>query len=148
MNIEAASQIADALSFILVTPEFLRDETLTSIRQGLRSIANKIASSYVYPLNNANAPDPGLAVLLLIFGGVGFTFFWLINRYIWSEVVPRYVPYFFMFICALQAASGLAIIFLFLTAQLLFRRLFFTIGAILFFATRTTLLWTSLSAAH
>jgi hypothetical protein len=43
MNIEAISQILDAVAFILVTPEFLNEKTLNNVKNGLGKLFARIA---------------------------------------------------------------------------------------------------------
>src|ERR1700735_4962792 len=45
MNIDAAAELLDTLSFLLITPEFIRDDTLASIR-GTLVTAHKKRRAY------------------------------------------------------------------------------------------------------
>jgi hypothetical protein len=139
-NMEAIAQALDAMSFILVAPEFLREETLASIRTSLNRAVKKLALNFFSESN-----DPGVAgVALIVIGTIGFSCFLVINR-LTNEVVSA--SYFFMFLCTFQAAIGISIVLLQLIKKVLFRRFFFIIGAMVFFATRAMLFWTHLAAS-
>jgi hypothetical protein len=47
MNIEAIKELSDAISFVMVTPEFLREQRLQSFRQTLINVLRRLVSVFL-----------------------------------------------------------------------------------------------------
>jgi hypothetical protein len=138
MNIEAMTQITDAISFVLVTPEFLSEHTLDAIRNGLRKIANKIANLYMRQPNKFS--DGICAASLILVGTIGAIFSWLINRYLFAGDY-KFGAAFLMYGFMTNIILGLLVILFHLASLMFFRRFFFALGALLFMASRGVLVW-------
>jgi hypothetical protein len=65
-HVEATAQVLDAISFILVTPEFASKDVLASARTGLTDAAKWVLLTFV------NQPDPAAVVLTIIVGSIWF----------------------------------------------------------------------------
>ncbi len=127
MNIEQLTQILDTVSFVMVTPEFMRDDTLHRIQMW----SGKVVSSF---------SSKGLVLPAVVFYPVVATVFWLVVRWnilpglpvaedikIWGLIAIVPVVVF------VYGVAGVYIIAV--------RRRLFYLGALVFFGSRVLAIW-------
>jgi hypothetical protein len=137
INIEITTEVMDTISFILVTPEFLRTETLSSVRNFLTNITDYL-SDKIWPYF-------GLIYLLTvsIFGGpmvfFDITPFSLLESH---RVVENIIGILLLLVFFVGVTLGVTHLTLIITKSLFIRQAMFVMGAILFFLAR------AISVAH
>jgi hypothetical protein len=137
-RIQAAAQVLDAVSFILIVPEFLRAETLEPARQKLLDRTTKAMFKI------AGEDNPLFAFILFAVSAFSFVLGYALHK-IFDIIEPGL---FFGYL--LMTASGFGMIFtwiiiyLYMIGQSIYRRIFFVVGATLFFMTRAAVCYAHL----
>jgi hypothetical protein len=133
MNLEAMSQISDSISFILVTPEFIREERL----KWLRSLP--LSGLWLWFFRNWWYTIPSLA-FYIVFSVLAVRHLWLypsdIGKLGFDDVISSVVITAFASVVVLATILKL----------LAYRGLLFFLGACLFFSTRALSIWHAMSA--
>jgi hypothetical protein len=138
INIDVIKEFLDTVSFVLVTPEFLGEQTLSSIRKFLTN-----TSPYLYGILGYC----GVALIFLTFGIIDswdiaiYAYFVNTNAqgvYLWLLKVLVLV------IVAIMAFVAIILVVYFIVshaAKLVVRRVMFGVGALLFFSSRAISMW-------
>jgi hypothetical protein len=152
INIEILTQSLDALSFVLVTPEFMGEQTLESIRKFLRAFSNLLVRIQEKALSFGERDV--FDYLLLMFFIVSLLFLAFvgdntIGSYFKQTVVFRLLATAFVVLAwgLFISTIGFAIVSVSLylifsiASVVLYRRIMFSVGVILFFSSRTIAVW-------
>jgi len=138
INTEVTTGIMDTIPFLLITPEFLGAETLSSIRNCLTNVTNYIGEQIV--------PYFGL-VYLLNFGLVYLLTTLLYAPMILSDMTPislleshrvfeNIIGIFYILVFFVGVTLGTVQLTLVIVKRLFIRQAMFVMGAILFFLAR------------
>lgn len=144
---EVISQILDALAFLLVTPEFLEEQTLGSIRSHLEKISDWITLLIEKSWGSRKRSGPLFLIVLsayLIFNVAGFIFGVPPNSSI-NLTTPSVIIY----VSGTIMIGVIWLIMLFymmalladMSARLVIRRRMFGLGVLLFFLARVISVW-------
>jgi hypothetical protein len=140
---EVTAQLLDALAFLLVTPEFLGETTLISIRQHLHSIGDYLSIKLI-------VADLGSTILVAILSAFGIILFvyGTLEYITYNVALPlslRIVGSIFIFISLIFTSISVIGIGLYivvsLAARLAIRRIMFGVGVVLFFLARAVSVW-------
>ena len=152
MRLETVSQYLDALAFILVTPEFLGDERVRKLQSRIRAALGKFYSDET----ENKAKEYGAAFGLFMYNLVFYVAIYLFStrfegtryyQYIHSTPILFYSIYYFticlLFTSSVALAISGAFLLLYLVQSPALRIFIFSIGAIVFFASRALMIWVS-----
>jgi hypothetical protein len=133
MNVEAAAQFLDALAFLLVTPEFLGEQTLGSIRSHLTKGFEFLMSKYI----SIGSIVLSIMVSLIVIIGIG-TFPLAGREFL---LMSRPIVVISGVILAFVALFAYSWVIVGLAAMLAVRRILFGVGVVLFFLARGISVW-------
>jgi hypothetical protein len=160
INVEFVAQLLDSAAFVFVTPEFLGEEKLTSIRQHLIRLINLALSTKLITkkIVEREARTGMVVTRRQIFRNciIGFVFSGIFSSAFLLSIaksgiihVPKsaldlfflYIVLFFPVIYGAVAILLLFTVMTFIVANFAVRRMVFIVGVLLFFLSRGLLAW-------
>jgi hypothetical protein len=143
LNIEELSQILDAASFILVTPEFLGEARLDKFRLTLGKYSDKISYGFFAFEQGQSRREYITAILTQIIGTFVFAvIFWLVaEKDVWWAVLTKLVAGFMVFSGVVTFTASMIAVFLIAVQNLAVRGILFAIGSLTFFTARAIMFW-------
>ena len=133
MNAEVTAQLLDALAFLLVTPEFLGEQTLDSIQRSLNKTSQFLFAKVLPFMKSEYYPAVVIPIIILtILGGLGVItgVAFLLLPFLVLLSIGIFTSLVFILSCVISFAARLAI-----------RRILFSVGVVLFLVARAISVW-------